>query len=177
MIRWELQHFVEMRHEFLTSKSHSRLAQARTVLITSIPDELASERELRKFASFVPGGVDRVWLFRDTHAMNDLFEERQELCEQLEAAESEILQLAMVAWKKRERRRKKAMKRLTGLNAAEKNATMELRDEPSRMLLDELVPERKRPKHRVGWLKWVGLGREVDTIEWCGVSIHSSLSQ
>jgi calcium permeable stress-gated cation channel len=66
MIRREMHHFVQMRHKFLDSKSHSRLPQARTVLITSVPKELANEKDLRDFASFVPGGVDRIWIYRDT---------------------------------------------------------------------------------------------------------------
>ena len=66
MIRREMEHFVHMRHQFLISKSHSRLPQARTVLITSVPEELADEDDLRKFASFVPGGIDRVWIYRET---------------------------------------------------------------------------------------------------------------
>lgn len=61
-------HFVHARHQFLISKEHSKLAQARAVLITSVPEELASEHDIRQFASFVPGGVDRVWLLRDTKA-------------------------------------------------------------------------------------------------------------
>jgi hypothetical protein len=67
MIRREMLHFVHTRHQFLVSKEHSRLAQARTVLITNVPEELASEHDLRTFCSFVPGGVDKVWLFRDTN--------------------------------------------------------------------------------------------------------------
>lgn len=66
MIRREMEHFIHMRHQFLISKSHSRLPQARTVLITSVPEELANDHDLRTFASFVPGGVDRVWIYRDT---------------------------------------------------------------------------------------------------------------
>jgi len=68
MIRREMIHFVHMRQQFLLSKSHSRLAQARTVLVTSVPDELANEHDMRLFAGFVPGGIDRVWFFRDTKA-------------------------------------------------------------------------------------------------------------
>jgi hypothetical protein len=66
MIRREMLHFVHMRQQFLISKAHSRLAQARTVLITSVPDDVATDHDMRLFASFVPGGVDRIWFFRDT---------------------------------------------------------------------------------------------------------------
>jgi hypothetical protein len=66
MIRREMMHFVFMQQRFLISKSHSRLAQARSVLITSVPDDLASEEDMRLFTGFVPGGIDRIWFFRDT---------------------------------------------------------------------------------------------------------------
>jgi hypothetical protein len=66
LIRYELLNFVHLRQQFLVSKSHSRLAQARTVLITCVPDELANEMDVQRFASFVPGGVDKIWFFRDT---------------------------------------------------------------------------------------------------------------
>ena len=66
LIRLEYMHFTHMRHEFLISPSHAHLAQARTVPITSIPPDMCLERELRIRASFVPGGVENVWVYRDT---------------------------------------------------------------------------------------------------------------
>lgn len=66
IIRKELFHFAEMRQAFLISKSHSHLAQARTVLITTIPEEMCNEKELRLWASFVPGGIQNIWIYRDT---------------------------------------------------------------------------------------------------------------
>lgn len=66
LIRRELKHYARTRQEFLISPSHSCLAQARTVLITNVPPELCNEHDLRRWASFVPGGVQDVWLYRDT---------------------------------------------------------------------------------------------------------------
>jgi calcium permeable stress-gated cation channel len=63
--------FIHMRHKFLISKGHSSLAQARTVLITNLPDDISSDRDLREFASFVPGGVERTWVYRDTRVTID----------------------------------------------------------------------------------------------------------
>ena len=65
-MRKELAHFATVRQAFLMSRAHSRLAQARTVLITNVPDELCDEKELTRWASFVPGGVQNVWIYRDT---------------------------------------------------------------------------------------------------------------
>ena len=66
LIRLELKHYTAIRHTFLLSRAHARLAQARTVLITNVPDELCDKKELMRWASFVPGGVQNVWIYRDT---------------------------------------------------------------------------------------------------------------
>lgn len=168
MIRREMQHFVQMRHEFLLSKSHTRLAQARTVLITSIPGDLATEHDLRTFASFVPGGVDRVWLFRDTRELNELFEERQDTCNKLEQAEAELLKTAVKVWRRKEGIRRKAQKHKSV--DEEKNDQQNHVPPASRALLDELVPLASRPRHRTGFLGIIG--PKVDTVDWCKVCRH-----
>ncbi|KAK0441132.1 DUF221 family protein [Armillaria borealis] len=124
---------------------------ARTVLITSVPNELANEHDMREFASFIPGGVDRVWFYRDKKLLNEIFEERQELCQKLESAEADVLKQATKAWRAKQAAHKKALKR--------KPKDEESKEEPelvlspaSHELLDELVPAKKRPTHRTGFL-------------------------
>ncbi|EAU91569.2 DUF221 family protein [Coprinopsis cinerea okayama7 len=163
MIHREMHHFVQLRHQFLLSPSHSKLAQSRTVLITSIPEELGNEQDIKTFASFVPGGVDRVWLYRDTKTLNELFERRQELCELLEAAESALLKQATKAWRKRVKAHAKAQRKKP--RDVEHNPTELAKPEPSIELLQDLVPPHKRPMHRTGLLRLVGT--KVDTINWC----------
>lgn len=166
MIRREMSHFVFMRHQFLISKSHSRLPQARTVLITNVPDELANENDLRTFASFVPGGVDKVWLFRDTKALNELFEQRQDACSKLEAAEVNLLKDATKAWHRKELVHRKTLKLKSKDEEGAEGEELTL-PPPSKEFLAELVPENSRPKHRTGFLGVIGT--KVDTIEWCKV--------
>ncbi|KAJ3569623.1 hypothetical protein NP233_g4933 [Leucocoprinus birnbaumii] len=165
MIRREMSDFIHLRQQFLLSHSHSRLPQARTVLITSVPDELAKVQALRTFGSFVPGGVDRVWLFRDTKALNELFERRQQACGKLEGAETALLEKAVLAWRKKVKSHKKAMKRRE--KDEEGNQMSTEMDVPpiTREFLDELVPQSERPCHRTGVLGMIG--QKVDTIEWC----------
>ncbi|KAJ7217741.1 DUF221 family protein [Mycena pura] len=166
MIRREMLHFLDMRHEFLISKSHSRLAQARTVLITSVPEELANEHDLRLFASFVPGGIDRVWIYRDTKALNKLFKRRQAACSKVEAAESRVLKHATDTWRIKELAHRKMQKKAKqDEEQGDMASSLGIPAEPSRELLDELVPMNARPKHRTGLL---GLfGRKVETIPYC----------
>ncbi|KAL0946485.1 hypothetical protein HGRIS_012702 [Hohenbuehelia grisea] len=168
MIRREMLHFVHMRHQFLLSKSHSRLPQARTVLVTAIPDELGNEHDLRTFASFTPGGVDRVWLYRDTKILNELFEARVDACNHLESATASLLRDATLAWRAKQKQHKKEQKLLRKKNDVEKDHhKIEELDmpPPTHELLDELVPRNKRPTHRTGLLGMVG--KKVDTVEWC----------
>ncbi|KAF9567911.1 DUF221-domain-containing protein [Agrocybe pediades] len=171
MIYHEMLHFVHMRHQFLISKSHSRLPQARTVLITSVPEELANEQDLRLFASFVPGGVDKVWMYRDTSSLNDLFEKREDACAKLEAAEAALLKSATLAW----RRKAKEYRKIQSRKLKDEEITQDQYDPKlamppaSRELLDELVPPDARPHHRTGFLGLVG--QKVDTIDWCKARI------
>lgn len=164
LMRREMLHFTHMRHQFLISKSHSELVQARTVLISPVPDELAHEADLRMFASFVPGGIDKVWTYRDTGTLNDLFEKRQEACEKLEVAEAALLKSTTLAWRKRgELFRKTRSRKLTDEEHSTKEKELTI-PPASRELLDELVAPNMRPKHKTGFL---GLfGRRVDAIDY-----------
>jgi len=64
LLRAGLKDLARRRHEYLTNERHTNCAQSRTVLITGIPKKLLTEDALRQFASFVPGGVAHVWIYR-----------------------------------------------------------------------------------------------------------------
>ncbi|TRM61312.1 hypothetical protein BD626DRAFT_406026 [Schizophyllum amplum] len=164
MLRREMNHFVRARHQFLLSEAHQCLPQSRTVLITAVPDELASEQAMRTFASFIPGGVDRVWLYRDTRALNKLFEERQKACKKLEGAESKLLRLAVKAWHKRQTQHQKLVKKDKKSDPESMHSDNLEMPPPSVDLLNELVPANKRPHHRTGFLGL--LGKKVDSVEY-----------
>ncbi|KAF8586259.1 DUF221-domain-containing protein [Ramaria rubella] len=97
LIRLECFHYTHMRQAYLASKSHSHLPQARTVLITSIPHQICSEKELKIWASFVPGGVQNIWVYRDTKDLNKAYEQRLKACQKLETATSKLLRSAIQA--------------------------------------------------------------------------------
>ncbi|KAI0696365.1 hypothetical protein BC835DRAFT_1305678 [Cytidiella melzeri] len=65
-------------------KLHAVLAQARTVLITSVPLDLCDKHELRLWASFVPGGVENIWIYRDTTELNQDYNNHLKACAKLE---------------------------------------------------------------------------------------------
>lgn len=60
----EMRKWLVIRQQYLTSPKHSRTAQARTVLVTSIPKEYMDEEKLKSLYAFLPGGVKTVWLNR-----------------------------------------------------------------------------------------------------------------
>ncbi|KAF8532738.1 DUF221-domain-containing protein [Gautieria morchelliformis] len=176
LIRLEYIHYTHMRHRFLSSKSHSHLPQARTVLITSIPHQMCSERELRIWASFVPGGVQNIWIYRDTRELNKAHERRLQACEQLEYVTSKLLRLAVKEWqRRREMHNAEELYRYTqGPGSSSRRHRRVPRDiergspfHPQRhnhkFSLDDLVPRAKRPRHRQGFFGIVG--RKVDTFK------------
>lgn len=111
LLRREMLRFVHLRHQFLISKSHSKLAQAKTVLITSLPEkDLTTEADLRTFASFVPGGIAKIWIYKDSPGLNDAYQQRLDACGALEGAVSSLMRDATKAWRKKQKREKAAKK-------------------------------------------------------------------
>jgi hypothetical protein len=188
-----------MRHEFLISKSHSKQANARTVLITSLPDDIADEHSLKEWASFVPGGIEKSWIYRDTRELNELFKEREDACKKLEGAAASILRDATKAWTARQTAHTKEVKRLKkvrkqelkALKHAQKEGRVSATIDPEQMVggpepagveegdveappatwefLEELVPLSTRPMIRPGSLGWVKIGQSFEAYKWCKV--------
>lgn len=151
-IRARMSKFIKLRQEFLVSPKHSATAQARTLLITGIPNELLSEKKLRAIYSQLPGGVAKIWLNRNLHDLPDLFNEREKWCNKLESAETSLIKAAYKAVKKG-----KAQDGSASLPDTDVEITAEL--------ADQYVLKKKRPTHRLG--KVPCIGEKVDTIHWC----------
>jgi hypothetical protein len=189
-----------MRHQFLISKAHSKQANARTVLITNLPSELDSEHALMDWASFVPGGIERTWLYRDTRDLNKLFERREKACASLEKVTSNLLRAANHAWSVKQATHRKEVKRLQQAQKQDLGApqqaqkkgrtssevdpetvvggpgTTEIDEhdlvpaEASWELLEELVPLSKRPQTRPGKFGWAKIGSKYDSYGYFKVS-------
>ncbi|KIP07764.1 hypothetical protein PHLGIDRAFT_70481 [Phlebiopsis gigantea 11061_1 CR5-6] len=178
LIRREMAHYTLKRHEFLTAPSHATRAQARTVLITNVPTALCDEHALRRWASFVPGGVQNVWVYRDTRTLNGDYNAREEACAQLEKATAQLIR-SVVRAKRKADRAEERQRRKAGLPPLPEPAeaypmqerpqegadTKESCEDPAERLLELYAPPKKWPRHRMGFM---GLyGRKVDTIPWC----------
>ena len=169
-------HYVHVRHEYLANPSHSSTAQARTVLVTGIPQEYLTESALTGLFSHFPGGVHKVWINRDLGDMPKLYDQRLKACQMLESAATSLLNKAI------ERNRKRLTNPAKSEDGRDVVSSAELTDfasdpETRDTRLEGLLSKDERPSHRLPLLSWVPvsiplLGKKVDTIEWACKRIH-----
>ncbi|KAG9007929.1 hypothetical protein FRB93_006948 [Tulasnella sp. JGI-2019a] len=177
LIRREFARFIGLRHQFLISNSHSKLAEAKTVLITNLPEDVQTKEDLLKLLTFVPGGIHKVWIYRKAGDLPDWYKDRLKACKKLEKAECELLRSAVKA----EGQKRKILKEMEIQEGKASKSIMKSGGKQPSMLMDkdvELHAEdaiRKtfggvtRPTHRIGKIPPVGglYGKKVDTIDWC----------
>ena len=141
-------HFIRLRKEFLTSPEHRNTNQAKTFLVTSVPNQYLSETKIKQLYENLPGGIKRVWINRNLKELPKLVENRDKLANKLEGAVSKLIATAA----------KKVKKGKVEAVALPEGS------EPSQDVADHYVPEKKRPKHRLG--KIPCMGEKVDTINY-----------
>ncbi|WRT66942.1 uncharacterized protein IL334_003907 [Kwoniella shivajii] len=123
LIWGEMQHWLVVRQRHLINPSHSKLAQANTVLVTGIPKHFLDEEKLEQLFQHLPGGVKRIWLNRNLKEMPDLFDRRTVAVNKLESAQVNLIKFAR-KWKlqkeqkaeKLEHKKKPIPESLTGPN-------------------------------------------------------------
>jgi calcium permeable stress-gated cation channel len=187
-IRYEMRHFVQSRQHLLTDPVHSATAQSRTLLITGIPARYLTERQLFNLFSYLPGGVEQVWLNRDLKDLPDVYNAREDACKKLESAETELLATATKNHFKKiateeeadrktnkktdKTREEHAMQEVKGtrpLTAASVHSNADI--ERDIALAEKLVPREQRPTHRLLLWAWLPFGipftgKKVDSIDW-----------
>ena len=141
-------HFIKLRKEFLTSPDHRNTNQAKTFLVTSVPNQYLSETKIKQLYENLPGGIKRVWINRNLKELPKLVENRDKLANKLEGAVSKLIATAA----------KKVKKGKVEAVALPEGS------EPSLDVADRYVPEKKRPKHRLGKIPCIG--EKVDTINY-----------
>lgn len=95
VIRREMRFFVGKRQGYLISKEHRYTPQARTILITGIPQKDLTDVRLKAFFSYFPGGVKYTWLNRDLKSLPDVYDERMAACTDLEKMETKLIHTAI----------------------------------------------------------------------------------
>ncbi|XAO24182.1 hypothetical protein I312_102972 [Cryptococcus bacillisporus CA1280] len=107
----EMRHWLVLRQRHLINPSHSRLAQANTVLVTGIPKHLLSEEKLTQLFSYLPGGVKRIWLNRDLKEIPDIHDRRNYALQKLESAQVDLIKYALKYKLSREKKIRKLEKK------------------------------------------------------------------
>ncbi|EJD51160.1 DUF221-domain-containing protein [Auricularia subglabra TFB-10046 SS5] len=163
-IKKEMGEFITERQIHLVDPEHSASAQARTVLVTGVPHKFLNERALTQLFSYLPGGVQKVWLNRDLKHLPDLYDRRLDATNKLESAETALISTAAKL-----RRKHEAAVRKGKADWDEKQRDIEAKS--GLPLAEQLVPREMRPTHR---LPVAGLpislplmGQKVDMIDWC----------
>jgi hypothetical protein len=131
----ELTYYASMRQAVLSSPRYGQKLSSRTVLFQTVPDQYLDEGEFAKLFE----DVRKVWIARGASNIQDKVADRDKLAYRLEAAEVKLLKTAM---------KLKAKKEKKGENTAQD--------------ISLLVPEKKRPTHRLKFL----IGKKVDTINY-----------
>jgi hypothetical protein len=158
-------HYVRVRQHYLVSHAHSSTAQACTILVTGIPPKYLSESALTRLFNHLPGGVRKVWVNRDLGDMPELYKRRLKACKMLESVETSLLNKAIKLNSKKEKKTAKA---------SHKDNSFAPSGDPEAartLLVEELVPRKERPTHRLPPFTWLPfsipfVGKKVDTIEW-----------
>lgn len=134
----ELLYYLGIRQAVLTSPAYSGLVSSRTILISTVPEELLAVEPLTEMFD----GVKYIWMNRDFTDLSKKVKEREKLAIKVEGAETKLLKLAV-------KNRLKSEK-------SSKISTIE-GDE-----ISNYVPDKKRPTHKLKFL----IGKKVDTIEY-----------
>ncbi|ODO06502.1 hypothetical protein L198_01735 [Cryptococcus wingfieldii CBS 7118] len=90
----EMKHWLVVRQRYLVSRSHSKLPQANTVLVTGIPNHYLNEKKLEQLFSHLPGGVKRTWLNRNLKEMPGFYDRREHATKLLESAQVKLIKIA-----------------------------------------------------------------------------------
>lgn len=137
----EYVYYVSIRQAVLTSPAYSSLVSSRTVLIQTLPKDYQSEDRIRRLFD----GVKYVLINRTQKALIEKVEERSDLANKIELAETKLLKQAVKNRLKSERDSKKKGTQIDNVEH-----------------IRSYVPDKKRPTHKLKFL----IGKKVDTIDY-----------
>jgi hypothetical protein len=154
----ELDAFIRIRQDNLTSDLHKGTVRATTILVTSVPQQFLDVNTLRQVFSVFPGGVKNVFLNRDCSDLLTMVELRDSIAHRLEGAETELIRTAnkihrKEVAKKAKQTKKKQKKAAEGEQVEEAEEPIEMGENES--LVDRYVPKKKRPTYRIPLAKWM----------------------
>ena len=146
MITRESIFYINLRQAYLMSPNQSQRIHSRTVLFTSVPQDLLNRDKL---ASMLGASVKRIWIPTETKELEDAVDERDKIAMKLDGAENKIIKTATV----------------NKFKANKKGHVNEADGGESGNQIDRWIPRKKQPHHRTGFLGLIG--SKVETIPWC----------
>lgn len=96
----ELRVYIKVRQDYLTSAEHRLRASATTVLVSAIPRKWLTREALAGLYDVFPGGIRNIWINRNYDELLDKIHKRDNIFQQLEAAETELVRKAKKAQRK-----------------------------------------------------------------------------
>ena len=157
----ELNAFVRIRQDNLTSDDHKYTVRATTILVTSVPENFLNVKTLKQVFSVFPGGVRNVFLNRDCRELLETVEERNKIAKKLESAETDLIVMANKAARKAKEKKEKEAKKTSSPQKSEvQHSTDDVNDSTQEdttveYLVDNYVPKKKRPTNRLPIASWM----------------------
>lgn len=150
MITRESQFFVRLRQRYFLSPYMRSRISTRTLLFVNVPEEARNEEYLRSEYA----GVRKVWLVNIPEELAEKVEDRDKAAAKLENGEIKMIQNHI----KREKKN-------------EKKGVVKERSDPENGAAVE-IHKKDRPMHRLPKLKFLPIGKKVDTVDWARGELH-----
>lgn len=138
LITRESLYYIRLRQQYYLSPFERSRISSRSVLFVNVPEEARNEAYLRQQYA----GIANIWLVNVPKELADKVDDRDKAANKLEAGEVKLLQ----NYTKRQHKLEK-----------KKKVTQESK---------EIDLKKDRPSHRLPKLKFLPIGKKVDTIEW-----------
>jgi Cytosolic domain of 10TM putative phosphate transporter len=156
----ELDAFVKIRQQNLTSDEHRHTVRATTILVTSIPKNFLNVNTLKQVFSVFPGGVKNVFLNRDCSDLLDDVQRRDQIAKLLESAETELIVKANKAHRKKnkkleEKSKEKDSGKIMETASAANDVDGARQEVEVEYLAEKYLPKKKRPTYRIPLASWM----------------------
>ncbi|KAJ5213199.1 hypothetical protein N7449_000368 [Penicillium cf. viridicatum] len=159
MITREHLFYINLRQAYLFSPAYANRLSSRTVLFTTVTQDLLNKDKLRTM--FGRDKVKNVWIATDTKELEEKVKERDSAAMKLEGAETKLIVLA-------NKTHAKALKKQGSAENPETDIGDGQFDDESGSVAARWVEAKKRPTHRLKML----IGEKVDTINWARSEIE-----
>ena len=107
VIYTELRGYIRIRQAYLASPQHRIRASATTVLVSGIPRKWLTLEALNGLYDVFPGGIRNIWINRNFDDLADKVSERDNIAQNLEEAETSLIQKCVKKHKKMEAKKAK----------------------------------------------------------------------